>query len=298
MDWTTTYGVHPFWPFDARWFYGDAVFIVEPLFWAAAAPLIGLLQSRWRRVAVALVIGATLALLISTGLLPRAVQVLVVVALLAGLLIGHWLGARTVLFTAVTAWCAVTAGFLGMHQRAVLAVDEFLARTDPTAVTLDRILTPLPANPLCWEVILVQLRSEQYSLRRATLALAPEWLTAAECPNRDLDAPTTAPLRTILAGNNEQWQWAGEWTAQRGTLATLTKLRCEAAAYLRFSRAPWWIRTSASWQLGDLRYDREPTAGFSEIVLDDDSVSCPRHPPPWQPPRSELLPDIDKEEVP
>ncbi|WP_370466973.1 metal-dependent hydrolase, partial [Salmonella enterica] len=35
LDFTNSYGVHPFWPFDNRWYYGDAVFIVEPLFWAA-----------------------------------------------------------------------------------------------------------------------------------------------------------------------------------------------------------------------------------------------------------------------
>src|SRR4051812_25083089 len=28
LDWTNSYGVHPFWPFDNRWRYGDSVFIV------------------------------------------------------------------------------------------------------------------------------------------------------------------------------------------------------------------------------------------------------------------------------
>src|SRR5690606_27267124 len=31
MDGWNTYGVHPFWPVVDRWFFGDAVFIVEPL---------------------------------------------------------------------------------------------------------------------------------------------------------------------------------------------------------------------------------------------------------------------------
>jgi inner membrane protein len=30
MDGLNVYGVHPFWPFDTRWYYGDLVFIVEP----------------------------------------------------------------------------------------------------------------------------------------------------------------------------------------------------------------------------------------------------------------------------
>ena len=45
MDGLNTYGVHPWWPIDDRWFYGDSVFIVEPLYWAAAAPLAFLFRS-------------------------------------------------------------------------------------------------------------------------------------------------------------------------------------------------------------------------------------------------------------
>ena len=33
MDAPNTYGVHPFHPFDSRWYYGDAVFILEPWLW-------------------------------------------------------------------------------------------------------------------------------------------------------------------------------------------------------------------------------------------------------------------------
>lgn len=39
MDYLNSYGVHPFWPMENRWTYGDSIFIVEPLYWAAAAPL-------------------------------------------------------------------------------------------------------------------------------------------------------------------------------------------------------------------------------------------------------------------
>lgn len=40
LDWTNSYGVHPFWPFDDRWYYGDAVFIVEPWFWVVSVPML------------------------------------------------------------------------------------------------------------------------------------------------------------------------------------------------------------------------------------------------------------------
>ena len=41
MDFTNSYGIHPWHPFDGRWLYGDMVFIVEPLFWVA-------IGGRWR----------------------------------------------------------------------------------------------------------------------------------------------------------------------------------------------------------------------------------------------------------
>jgi inner membrane protein len=214
-------------------------------------------------------------------------RVLIVLGMLAGLLLGHRGSPRTLLVCAVAGWSAVTAMFLVAHAVAERAVTRFVAANDPATVTLDRILTPLPANPLCWEVILVQLHDDQYSLRRATLALVPQWLTAADCPNRDLDTQASAPLHAVRVADTDQWVWFGEWRAPRAELAGLVATRCEAAAFVRFARAPWWSSVGATVWLGDLRYDREPQASFAEIELHD---ACPRHVPPWQPPREDLLP--------
>jgi inner membrane protein len=37
MDWLNTYGVRLLMPFSGKWFYGDAVFIVDPLLWITLA---------------------------------------------------------------------------------------------------------------------------------------------------------------------------------------------------------------------------------------------------------------------
>ena len=34
LDWTNSYGVRPFFPFNPRWYAGSFVFIAEPAFWA------------------------------------------------------------------------------------------------------------------------------------------------------------------------------------------------------------------------------------------------------------------------
>jgi hypothetical protein len=40
--------------------------------------------------------------------------------------------------------------------------------------------------------------------------------------------------------------------------------------------------------LGDLRYDREPQAGFSETLVRDDAPRRCARDVPWNPPRSDL----------
>jgi inner membrane protein len=68
MDAFNTYGVHPWWPVDNRWFYGDSVFIVEPLFWASAASLVLLFRSLVARGLVVLCLLLAIYLALTTGL--------------------------------------------------------------------------------------------------------------------------------------------------------------------------------------------------------------------------------------
>jgi protein involved in polysaccharide export with SLBB domain len=72
LDFTNSYGVHPFWPLDNHWYYGDAVFIVEPLLWACAAVLLFVLPSRTMRILIALVLAAGLGLSWFSGFVPAS----------------------------------------------------------------------------------------------------------------------------------------------------------------------------------------------------------------------------------
>src|SRR5688572_10224683 len=54
MDGLNSYGVHPYWPIDNGWIYGDAVFIIEPLYWLAAAPLLFTAKTWLARVVLAI----------------------------------------------------------------------------------------------------------------------------------------------------------------------------------------------------------------------------------------------------
>jgi inner membrane protein len=49
LDWTNTYGVRVLMPFDGRWFYGDAIYIIDPWMWLlmAAAVVMADARARW-----------------------------------------------------------------------------------------------------------------------------------------------------------------------------------------------------------------------------------------------------------
>ncbi len=46
LDWTNNYGVRPFLPWSSQWFYGDFVFIIDPLIWLILGGACFLLISR------------------------------------------------------------------------------------------------------------------------------------------------------------------------------------------------------------------------------------------------------------
>ena len=289
MDLANNYGVHPFWPFYNRWFYGDSVFIVEPLLWAAAAPLASLLRTRAARGLVLAVLVAGLALVFFSGLVPIALAV--AFALLAGVTLtaGRLTSPRTALALALGVWLGVTTMFAAASHVAARRTQSVTAQRFPDAVLDDHVLTPMPVNPLCWEIILIQSSGDALTLRRGLLSLAPRWIPASRCPTRSARAAITAPLQPVQTPDDQEMKWSGELVSSRSQLSALFASDCRVAAFLRFARAPWLAPVDGKLILGDLRYDNEVSLGFAEIDLRANPASCPRRVPLWAPPREPLL---------
>ena len=289
MDATNNYGVHPFWPLDNRWFYGDAVFIAEPLLWAACAPLAITFRSRLARfiVAAVLVIGICLALF--SGLVPPAPAAAFIVLIAAMLLLALRATPQVALVSGVALWLGVTAMFVVASQVAARRVDSIAATLFPDDGLVDRVLTPMPANPLCWEVMLVQTHQQSVIDRRVMLALAPTLIPADRCLSRSLDLPSSAPLARVPGADTAELHWYGEIATGLDRLKSRVAVDCEAAAAMRFIRVPWLATIDGVLVLGDLRYDREKAFGFAEIALHEPPGACPRLMPDWRPPRADLL---------
>jgi inner membrane protein len=152
----------------------------------------------------------------------------------------------------------------------------------------------LPGNPICWSVIAVGREGERYIARRGVISIAPALLAPRRCPSLD-GVTTTAPLSPIEASDGAIL-WRSKFSAPLAELRALWRTHCDAAAFLRYSRVPFW--NSHTEVVGDLRFDRTRALEFAEIKLssgtdpggrDHMKQPCPRNVPPWTPPRQDLL---------
>lgn len=161
LDALNSYGIRPFLPFDATWYYGDVVFIVDPWLWlllGAGVALVGP-SSRSGNVALALVgLGTTLAL----GFYTRD-----------ALWTGGWLAALVVLGLArargfatarprvvLATTAALASGYVAClacaSRSARLEGTEWLARElGPRETRVDDAANPGPLDPRDWRVFVM-----------------------------------------------------------------------------------------------------------------------------------------------
>jgi inner membrane protein len=322
MDSLNTYGVHPFWPFDNRWFYGDSLFIGEPLFWLAGAPLIFLVRSWLARVLLSL---AALAGLFGVGWMHRGEPlsyVAIIAATLALLGVGRWASARGAALTSVGMMAGVVAISVACGAVAASRMDGILAERFPGDRTIERILMPTPADPLCWEVLVLATRGDLYTVRDGVLSIAPDILPISRCPvvfpQRPPPSPEgsrvprrppaspegsgtgaersaraarfvrspTPPMAPVPAPNSPAILWFGEYSMSRAQLERLVDGNCDAAAMMQFARVPFAFQQGGVWYLGDLRFNRD--AGFQFQVGAETPARCSIH-VPWVAPRADDL---------
>lgn len=291
MDALNSYGVHPFWPFDDRWYYGDAVFIVEPLYWLTALPLLFLLRTWLARGVLALAVAAALVLvvLLQPGS-PLRWSLVASVALLLGA-VGWRAPARTAALASAVAAALLTGGFLAASQAAQARVLS-LAAGFPREATRDIVLTPAPTNPACWDLWLLQVADGQYIARQGSLSLSGAG--KGRCPTMQLGTGGTAALvppdgAAAAGAAAHGLLWRGQFSMPVADLASLVAADCRARRAMAFVRAPFAVQRDGRWILGDLRFDREPGVGFAEIQVRgaEGPVDCP--PSPWRAPRADLI---------
>ncbi len=160
LDWLNTYGIRLLMPFDGRWFYGDALFIIDPWLWLVLGGGAFLSYSRSRRAMVSWgVLAAFISLIVLLGMPSLTARVL----WLAGLALLAVL--RATLSPSDRLGRGLARGALaltGLYVAAILAT-SVLAERDIRAqlpdlgvdTVEDLMVGPLPGNPFLRDVIVV-----------------------------------------------------------------------------------------------------------------------------------------------
>jgi inner membrane protein len=283
MDFLNSYGVHPFHPFDSRWFYGDAVFILEPVFWMAfGVPMAMMLPGRALKILFMVLLVGVPAFFASRGFLGwTSLAALLAIAVSAAVL-QHRAGERgkAALLFAI----GVCACFIGVQHLASSwaskTVEQALRKQDAEGRMVDAAMTAFPSNPFCWTFVSVESKekADRYVIRSGTVSAMPRIVPVSACP-------------PALAGTGVPHQAAEITfaTEDQGSLQQLRALRtgnCHVEAWLRFARAPVVNESTAY----DARYATSQRGNFTTMELSAlRDVACARLVPQWDFPRADLL---------
>jgi inner membrane protein len=280
LDASNSYGVHPFHPLDSGWYYGDAVFILEPWLWTLlGVPVAWNAGGRLARAAVFAPIVLLPVLMSLVGIIGAGPLAAVAVGgvVFAGL---TWpLAARMRAAVSLAAGTGFIALLFGLSARAE-ARTRTLVGPSVSGELVDVVLNPNPADPLCWMAIAVERHAaaDEFVLHRGTLSLAPSWRRATRCASYRLMGGRTD------SGNGSAWE-----TPIRGSLGGLRDRDardCQVRAWLQFGRAPAF----RDGEIYDLRFDNG-RGNFTSMRLQGDpaAAGCPPYLTSWDRPRADLL---------
>lgn len=264
-----SYGVHPFWPWNNRWYYGDFVFILEPWVWLTLLPpLFFATASRILRGIFGALAALMLGLVWTHSLAPALIAAALTIAL-AGVTI---LSARQ-----PRPGRRISFGIAAL----TFSLLVFFGTSRQLAATYQRpgmelALSPYPGNPFCWMMVEAGFRGDEYEATTLRVAPWPKLFPVQNCP-RYFDG-ARAPLRTATeAPEDKALLPLATFTAKRSELEEIAR-DCRGRAFLRFSRAPIWTKENGVWQLADLRFERGG-GNFARATVPGECVALE---PPWE----------------
>lgn len=158
LDWLNNYGVRLLMPFDDRWFYGDALFIVDPWLWLLFGGAVMLAWTRRRAgVIVFCVLGiAASSLILGVDLVPDWAKTVWTLSLAALLALRWRLPPRVLRPAAVVSLVLAAAYIAAMLAGSRLAERQVRDLALVRGWDVDRVAAmPVPASPLRRQVIAV-----------------------------------------------------------------------------------------------------------------------------------------------
>jgi inner membrane protein len=256
LDWLNTYGIRWLMPFDGRWFYGDAVFIMDPWIWLALGGTVFLRYSRSRKSITAwAVVGFLTTLLVflalPSNLMPPAkILWLIGLGFLIGLRFRRFLASETRARRLALAALALTSIYIGVmigaaHFARSFVVEEMARQR----LSIERLMVgPVPVTPFVRDVLVETPEAYRYG----TLQLLPE--PHLELEPRAIPKPDRTPIATKVLHSPE------------------------IRGFMNWARFPFLEieekESNYTVYVLDARYTREKTRGFgaAQVVLSKDEA--------------------------
>jgi len=164
MDWTNNYGVRPLLPWSSKWFYGDFMFVIDPVLWLTLGGAAFLLTAyNAKKMAVWLLLAGVLTFLVFFGPTrqgglanPMLLRVVWIIALVV-LVILFWRDAgrrwkHKVAIAAFVIVAAYMAGLFVLHDMAIKQArrEAAMISVDNSERLMDVAAMPVLANPFNW----------------------------------------------------------------------------------------------------------------------------------------------------
>ena len=210
MDWTNNYGIRPFLPWSSQWFYGDFIFIIDPLMWMILGGACFLLTSKSKlQLGFWLLLALVLTYLVITVPGQRGVDNpmalrTVWVVVLTGLVISFKLGAAQkwgsrIALTALFVVALYLGSQASLHWFAINAARieaNIIANQYGESIT-DIAAMPTLANPFQWSCV---VETEQAAYR-FLLSLTSNDAAVSQLVRHDrADTSDSTCCRASLAG--------------------------------------------------------------------------------------------------
>jgi len=253
LDYTNSYGIRPFLPWNDQWYYGDLAFIVDSWLWLMLGGAVFWLTSRTRGQVMGwgllwglmslIVLGAHLALTWQRQ--PPLGFAWLWLMLLGVIVYARWRGIQRYGAKLAVGSLIVTAGYwatlAAAHAIAVRQVEAASHLAVPAEITTRHAALPRPATPLTWDGLFESSREVFYGVVSITSGPGRDW-SVKRFPKR-LDDPLV-----------------------RQALNT-----CAGATMLIFARYPFAEveRNENGYTiiLRDARYEREQKSGFGAMAI-------------------------------
>ncbi len=282
-DYCNNYGVHPFSPFLNRWYYGDFIFIVEPLFLFILLPFVFFTaQTRIGKIIPIILQVFLIGIVLSQKFtLPQVSVFLVLWAIFM-----NWIQSRSkslvpVFASMITVLGAFCFGSLIAQKR----IYRDSADRDRNAKVVQLATSPAPANPLCWSATLLEVTSKQeYLARSGFISLLPSVISPESCAFKFFQK---IDRLSSVENINPRIYWVNEFKRPIEEFRALAQQNCIFKEFLKFSRVPIWYESPLGRISEDLRYIRK-SGGFTSIDLDL-TKECPYETISWVPPTDSLL---------